>query len=166
MDACTACSCLLVLVHPHLDCAFSPVCESGPDNCGAAGGGRCGTPPDTCTSVNATQYCQQLYLPFGSNDILGAPCSSGITQSYTDTAWYLQRQQQCTSDAAAAAAALLLLLLLLLRAPLCCSSPLMVPAAVLARPLSTLQYVDPEGTFRLQVPQGWQQVNLVPGTGK
>jgi hypothetical protein len=35
-----------------------------------------------------------------------------------------------------------------------------------ATALPTVPYVDPDGTFKLLVPQGWQQVNLVPGTGK
>jgi hypothetical protein len=42
----------------------------------------------------------------------------------------------------------------------------MLPAAALAGPVPTVRYLDPQGAFRLQVPQGWQQVNLLPGTGK
>ncbi|WIA20195.1 hypothetical protein OEZ85_006043 [Tetradesmus obliquus] len=45
------------------------------------------------------------------------------------------------------------------------ASPLLLPAAAAAAPVPTMEYVDPQGTFKLQVPKGWQQVNLVPGTG-
>ncbi|KAF6261162.1 hypothetical protein COO60DRAFT_811881 [Scenedesmus sp. NREL 46B-D3] len=41
----------------------------------------------------------------------------------------------------------------------------MLPPASLAGPVATVQYMDPAGAFRLQVPQGWQQVSLAPGTG-
>jgi hypothetical protein len=42
----------------------------------------------------------------------------------------------------------------------------MQPPASSAAEVPTMLYTDPEGLFHLLVPQGWQQVNLVPGTGK